>query len=98
MPADKTRGQTKLADAQALALYQSLDQTERQILACYAEGLSSQVIMARFEMCEITTEAYRARLMRKLQAGNLIELLVRARLCTLATSSGDAVPRAPLVS
>ena len=71
-------------DADALARYQGLDWMERQILGYYVAGHSSQVIIDHFDICEITTEAYRARLMRKMLAGNLIELLVRARICTLA--------------
>ena len=75
------------ADAGALSLYHGLDRIERQILDYYVAGHSSEVIVDHFNICEITAEAYRARLMRKMLAGNLIELLVRARICTLAAGS-----------
>ena len=75
-------------DADALALYQGLDRVERQILACYVAGHANDAIIDRFGFCELTAEAYRARLMRKMLAGNLIELLVRARICNLAASEG----------
>ena len=74
-------------DADALVIYQGLDPIERQILACYVAGHSNDVITDRFGFCEITAEAYRARLMRKMLAGNLVELLVRARICNLAVSA-----------
>ena len=75
------------ADAGALALYQGLDRIERQILDYYVAGHSSEAIVDHFNICEITAEAYGAQLMRKMLAGNLIELLVRARICTMATGS-----------
>ena len=86
------RSNARVATSDALALYRELDDIERQILACYVAGLSSQIIAKRFEFCATTAEAHRTRLMRKLRADSLIELLVRARIYNLAASSEAMFP------
>jgi FixJ family two-component response regulator len=81
-------GNANDVDTDALVIYQGLDPIERQVLACYVAGHSNDIIIDRFGFCEITAEAYRASLMRKMRASNLVELLVRARICNLAASAG----------
>ena len=92
------RSNSRVVYDDALALYRDLDNTERQILACYVAGLSSETIATRFEFCAVTAEAHRARLMRKLRADTLIELLVRARTCNLATRVDSSIHIGPALA
>ena len=55
--------------------YESLSHRERQVMAMVITGLMNKQIGAQLGICEITVKAHRGRVMQKMQAGSLAELV-----------------------
>jgi two-component system response regulator FixJ len=53
----------------------SLSRRERQVLAGLVEGQTNKEIARQFELSPRTVEVYRAKLMTKMQASNISELV-----------------------
>jgi FixJ family two-component response regulator len=58
--------------------FRSLTQREKQIMALVAEGLLNKQIAARAGIAEVTTKIHRARVMKKMGAKSLADLVVMA--------------------
>jgi FixJ family two-component response regulator len=58
--------------------YLTLTARERQIMALVTEGLMNKQVANRLEISEVTTKIHRGRVMRKLGAKSLAELVVMA--------------------
>jgi FixJ family two-component response regulator len=72
----------RLADTQALQKrYDSLSSRERQVLALVTSGLMNKQVGAQLGISEITVKAHRGRVMRKMKARSLADLVrLAARL------------------
>ncbi len=64
--------------------YASLTRREREIMAMAASGLTNKEMAERLHISFRTVEIHRSRMMKKLQAGNLVDLLYAARICGVA--------------
>lgn len=74
----------------ALALFAALTQREREIMRELAAGLSNKEIARVLDLSVRTVEMHRANAMRKLGAGNVIELIA-----LIAAAGGKAVALRP---
>ncbi len=72
----------RVADAQSLQKrYESLSGREREVLALVTSGLMNKQVGAQLGISEITVKAHRGRVMRKMKARSLAELVkIVARL------------------
>jgi FixJ family two-component response regulator len=66
---------------------QSLTSRERQVMALVVSGLLNKQIAGELRISEITVKAHRGRVMRKMSAGSLADLV------RMAGRLGDAPPR-----
>jgi DNA-binding NarL/FixJ family response regulator len=53
-------------------------------MAMAASGLTNKEMAERLHISFRTVEIHRSRMMKKLQAGNLVDLLYAARICGVA--------------
>ena len=79
--------------------YASLSRREQQVMALIVSGRLNKEVGGELGISEITVKAHRGKMMRKMRAGSLPELVrMAARLC-LPDSGGSTARRAdPLVS
>jgi FixJ family two-component response regulator len=68
--------------------YASLSQRERQVMSLVTSGLLNKQVGWELGICEITVKAHRGRLMRKMKASSLADL-VRMESSLDAASAGD---------
>jgi FixJ family two-component response regulator len=69
----------RTAEAQMLAdRYQMLSQREREVMALVTTGLLNKQVAFDLGISEITVKAHRGRVMRKMQAGSLVDLAAMA--------------------
>jgi FixJ family two-component response regulator len=69
----------RTAEVQMLAdRYQMLSQREREVMALVATGLLNKQVAFDLGISEITVKAHRGRVMRKMQAGSLVDLAAMA--------------------
>ena len=61
-----------------LACYDTLSRRERQVMALVSSGLSNKVAGGRLGVCEQTVKAHRGRVMRKMKASSLADLVRKA--------------------
>ena len=61
--------------------YKTLTPREREILAFIVEGISNKDLAERLQISNRTIEVHRSRIMRKMQAENLPDLVRMAALC-----------------
>jgi FixJ family two-component response regulator len=79
------------ADMRALrGRYQALSVRERQVMALVVLGQLNKQVAAELRISEITVKAHRGRMMRKMQAGCLPELVNMASRLGLATAGGSS--------
>ena len=74
-PEAESAALAKLREARARSRVQKLTRREREVLAGVADGLSNRLIGERLAISPRTVEIYRARLLRKYQAGSSVELV-----------------------
>jgi FixJ family two-component response regulator len=69
----------RTAEVQMLAdRYQMLSQREREVMALVTTGLLNKQVAFDLGISEITVKAHRGRVMRKMQAGSLVDLAAMA--------------------
>ncbi|MEJ2456501.1 MAG: response regulator [Candidatus Thiodiazotropha sp.] len=66
------------------ARYASLTPREREIMAMVVSGLTNKEMAEHLHISFRTVEIHRSRMMKKLQTGNLVDLLYAARICDVA--------------
>jgi FixJ family two-component response regulator len=72
----------------------SLSCRERQVMALVVQGLRNRVIATALSICEITVKVHRGRVMRKMNARSVPELVtIAARLARTPQASDDRKPR-----
>jgi FixJ family two-component response regulator len=70
----QTRRDEMAAIAELRARHESLSVRERQVMDMVVKGQLSKQIAAKFRLSEITVKVCRGNIMRKMQAGSLLEL------------------------
>ncbi|MGH7531325.1 MAG: response regulator transcription factor [Gemmatimonadales bacterium] len=73
--------------------YESLSRREREVLALVVAGLPNKRVAGKLGISEITVKAHRGRVMRKMKAGSLADLVKMAARLRLTSS----VPRSPRI-
>ena len=58
--------------------YASLSRREREVMACVVSGRSNKHIGGELDITETTVKAHRGRVMRKMRAGSLADLVTMA--------------------
>ncbi len=84
-------------DAEIRALersYRSLTQRERQVMALVVSGMLNKQIGGDLGISEITVKAHRGRVMEKMKAGSLAELVKMATRLRIGSSPGAKSPAA----
>jgi FixJ family two-component response regulator len=66
--------------------YASLSPREREVMACVVSGLLNKQAGAELGISEITVKAHRGKVMRKMEAGSLADLVTMAARLHLATA------------
>jgi FixJ family two-component response regulator len=64
--------------------YAALSRRERQVMALVVQGLLNKLIGAELGISEITVKAHRGRMMRKMEANSVPELVIAAASLSLA--------------
>lgn len=67
----------------------SLSRREREVMALVVQGLRNRVIATALSICEITVKVHRGRLMRKMNARSVPELVTIATTLALASPASD---------
>nr|AQQ74507.1 hypothetical protein [uncultured bacterium] len=80
---DAERHQEDERKEQALECLSRLTKREREILTLLVSGLSNKKIGQKLEISHRTVEVHRSRIMEKMKASSLPELIESARLCDL---------------
>lgn len=88
LAADRERRESQAETARLQALYGQLSRREREVMRLATEGLTNKEIGAVLGISPRTVENHRARVMDKMQAGNIAELCHIAASC-LETGNGD---------
>jgi FixJ family two-component response regulator len=73
--------------------YASLSRRERQVMALVASGRLNKAVGGELGISEITVKAHRGRMMRKMKAGSLPELVRMAASLCLPCSEGSTARR-----
>jgi len=69
--------------------YGSLSSREREVMALVVSGLLNKQVGGRLGISEITVKAHRGRVMRKMKAGSLAELVTMAARLGIAPAAKD---------
>jgi RNA polymerase sigma factor (sigma-70 family) len=76
------RGRARAAEVQRLRyLFGQLTPREREVMALATQGMANKVIAAQLGISPRTVENHRARVMEKLEVGNIAELCQAAAIC-----------------
>jgi FixJ family two-component response regulator len=72
--------------------YASLSPRERQVMALVVSGLMNKQVGFKLGISEITVKAHRGRVMQKMQADSLADLIKTAAKLRLASSAPESLP------
>jgi FixJ family two-component response regulator len=75
--------------------YQSLSRREREVMSLIVTGLMNKRVAAELGIAEITVKTHRGRMMRKMQAGSLAELVTMAASLRLRSTPPPLDTRSP---
>ena len=81
MARTQDRTEFRKAQVEVRSRFDSLSRIERHILRSLSEGKSNMLISHQLGFCDVTAEAYRAQIMRKMGADTIVDLLVMANIC-----------------
>lgn len=70
--------------------YAALSRREREVMAAVVAGLLNKQVAVRLRISEVTVKAHRGRVMRKMAADSLPDLVRMASALRLATTVGEA--------
>ena len=83
---DRIARQDRAAVAELLRMYESLTGREREVMTLVVAGLPNKQIAGRLGTTEITVKVHRGRVMGKMKAGSLAELVNSAMRLGVATA------------
>ena len=93
---DAAKQQMRAATAQIRQRFDTLTPREREVLAALVEGRLNKQIAADFGVVEQTIKFHRARIMERMQAKTVAQLMhIAARLGIGVTASTDSPPDVP---
>ena len=81
----------QVAEAELRALraeYAALSRREREVMLLVTSGLLNKQVGGRLGISEITVKAHRGKVMRKMEAGSLADLVTKAAKLGLSSASG----------
>lgn len=85
------RGRARAAEVQRLRyLFGQLTPREREVMALATQGMANKVIAAQLGISPRTVENHRARVMEKLEVGNIAELCQAAAICLSSTEGRNS--------
>jgi FixJ family two-component response regulator len=85
------RGRARAAEVQRLRyLFGQLTPREREVMALATQGMANKVIAAQLGISPRTVENHRARVMEKLEVGNIAELCQAAAICLSSTEDRNS--------
>jgi FixJ family two-component response regulator len=74
--------------------YRSLTPREQEVMAMVASGLTNKAMADHLHISSRTVEIHRSRMMKKLQAGNLVDLVSVARVCGVVNQFHESMKNA----
>jgi FixJ family two-component response regulator len=77
---DRKRRDSEKAVSQVQHLFESLTRREREVLSFVTSGLMNKQIAHRLQVSEITVKIHRGRMMKKMEAGSLADLVRMAEM------------------
>ena len=83
---DRISRQDRAAVAELVRMYESLTGREREVMTLVVAGLPNKQIAGRLGTREITVKVHRGRVMEKMKAGSLAELVNSAMRLGIATA------------
>lgn len=89
---------TKAQSSEIRGRYDLLTKREKQVLEAVASGLTNKAVGIRFDISEKTIKVHRGRVMEKMQAGSLAELVLMAQQLGLCSTQIVRTASMPLRS
>jgi len=88
------RARARIAEVQRMrGLFRQLTPREREVMALATQGMANKVIAVQLGISPRTVENHRARVMEKLEVGNIAELCQVAAICLSSTDDGSSWPQ-----
>ncbi|MFG1294819.1 response regulator transcription factor [Xanthobacter variabilis] len=85
---DRMRREARATSSRLRALYDTLTERERQIMARVTAGLMNKQVAAEVGLSEITVKIHRGNVMRKMEAHSLADLVRMAEALGVSTAKG----------